>query len=439
MLKASKKGQELIKEISQNLAYKDKTQQEIEAEALVTAIGDMGESYFEGNQLTRFIDWVKDLFRKIGQRFGVQITPDTTLDMFTRDVVRQMLGGKELLAEEDEDGFFEMMINGVPTKVKNMGVDVINGFYSPIEKRLAETNIEKQSANKWLTSGVIGKGDEAIWTGVKAWLESKNPQEQVSKSEIQQFLKDNRISVVEVVKGEEKQLVEGWNPTKLYYEGKQIDGFVTNEANYEIYKISNSEYIVFNQDTEQEQTRTSLQGAKDLVSDEVHGEQSKRLTKFNLPDLIVAGDKSDYKEVLVTLPDRKKNVFGKESETLDYARETYGINSAEYRSVKRQFENRLEDDYGFSYTQIKELFNEYEKTPDVFKSTHFDEPNILVHLRMNTRTDADGNKILMLEEIQSDFSASYRKSQDMMLDYVNKNENEVIELYKKSGKLKVIC
>ena len=58
---------------------------------------------------------------------------------------------------------------------------------------------------------------------------------------------------------------------------------------------------------------------------------------------------------------------------------------------------------------------------------------------MNTRTDADGNKILMLEEIQSDFSASYRKSQDMMLDYVNKNENEVIELYKKSGKLKVIC
>jgi hypothetical protein len=439
LLKASKKGQELIKEISQNLAYKDKTQQEIEAEALVTAIGDMGESYFEGNQLTRFIDWVKDLFRKIGQRFGVQITPDTTLDMFTRDVVRQMLGGKELLAEEDEDGFFEMMINGVPTKVKNMGVDVINGFYSPIEKRLAETNIEKQSANKWLTSGVIGKGDEAIWTGVKAWLESKNPQEQVSKSEIQQFLKDNRISVVEVVKGEEKQLVEGWNPTKLYYEGKQIDGFVTNEANYEIYKISNSEYIVFNQDTEQEQTRTSLQGAKDLVSDEVHGEQSKRLTKFNLPDLIVAGDKSDYKEVLVTLPDRKKNVFGKESETLDYARETYGINSAEYRSVKRQFENRLEDDYGFSYTQIKELFNEYEKTPDVFKSTHFDEPNILVHLRMNTRTDADGNKILMLEEIQSDFSASYRKSQDMMLDYVNKNENEVIELYKKSGKLKVIC
>jgi hypothetical protein len=38
-----------------------------------------------------------------------------------------------------------------------------------------------------------------------------------------------------------------------------------------------------------------------------------------------------------------------------------------------------------------------------FKSTHFDEPNILVHLRMNTRTDAEGNKVLFLEEVQSDW------------------------------------
>ena len=31
---------------------------------------------------------------------------------------------------------------------------------------------------------------------------------------------------------------------------------------------------------------------------------------------------------------------------------------------------------------------------DYFQSSHFDEPNILVHLRMNTRTDSDGNKVL---------------------------------------------
>ena len=44
-----------------------------------------------------------------------------------------------------------------------------------------------------------------------------------------------------------------------------------------------------------------------------------------------------------------------------------------------------------------------------FKSSHFDEPNILVHLRMNTRIDAEGNKVLFLEEIQSDWGQKGKK------------------------------
>jgi hypothetical protein len=46
---------------------------------------------------------------------------------------------------------------------------------------------------------------------------------------------------------------------------------------------------------------------------------------------------------------------------------------------------------------------------DQFKSSHFDEPNILVHLRMNTRTDAEGNKVLFLEEVQSDWGQEGKK------------------------------
>ena len=44
-----------------------------------------------------------------------------------------------------------------------------------------------------------------------------------------------------------------------------------------------------------------------------------------------------------------------------------------------------------------------------FKSSHFDEPNILVHLRMNTRTDAQGNKVLFLEEVQSDWGQTGKR------------------------------
>jgi hypothetical protein len=44
-----------------------------------------------------------------------------------------------------------------------------------------------------------------------------------------------------------------------------------------------------------------------------------------------------------------------------------------------------------------------------FKSSHFDEPNILVHLRMNTRVDAEGKKVLFLEEVQSDWGQKGKK------------------------------
>lgn len=39
-----------------------------------------------------------------------------------------------------------------------------------------------------------------------------------------------------------------------------------------------------------------------------------------------------------------------------------------------------------------------------FRSSHFEEePNVLVHVRFNERTDTDGRKVLFLEEIQSDW------------------------------------
>lgn len=40
---------------------------------------------------------------------------------------------------------------------------------------------------------------------------------------------------------------------------------------------------------------------------------------------------------------------------------------------------------------------------ETYQSGHFDEPNILAHLRMKDRVDADGNKTLLIEEAQSDW------------------------------------
>jgi hypothetical protein len=51
-----------------------------------------------------------------------------------------------------------------------------------------------------------------------------------------------------------------------------------------------------------------------------------------------------------------------------------------------------------------ELARQKANLPEPFiNSSHFDEPNILAHLRMKDRVDADGNKTLLIEEAQSDW------------------------------------
>ena len=72
--------------------------------------------------------------------------------------------------------------------------DVENGFYSPLEKRLLDTKVEKQSVNKWKT---LLSGDEAKWTGLTDWLNSLKPDQTLSKTEIESWLKDNRVRVIE--------------------------------------------------------------------------------------------------------------------------------------------------------------------------------------------------------------------------------------------------
>ena len=57
----------------------------------------------------------------------------------------------------------------------------------------------------------------------------------------------------------------------------------------------------------------------------------------------------------------------------------------------------------------KERFTVQKQVKTDFKSSHFDEPNILVHLRMNTRVDAEGKKVLFLEEVQSDWGQKGKK------------------------------
>jgi hypothetical protein len=220
-------------------------------------------------------------------------------------------------------------------------LEIIDGFYSVVERKVLDTLQEKQSATKWINA--LGKGDEVTYTGLGGWLASKKPDEQVSKREILDWMKNNRIEV------------------KVRVMGK---------------------------------TRYSED-----------------------PTLQLEGEKENYQEVLVMLPSKSSSLD-------DTSMDLYGI---PFSQLRTEFPNGYESREQ-RVRDVNERMIQSGEGGEQFKSTHFNDPNILVHLRMNTRVDADGNKVLFLEEIQSDWGQKGKREGFY-------NANEVAELVAKQRQL----
>ena len=278
---------------------------------------------------------------------------------------------------------------------------LINGFYSDIEQKLLDTKKQSGSANEW--KSIVGEGDESKFTGLIDWL--SNQQGSVSKTDIQKYLKDNRIEVVEVVKGELSKK-ESEERDRLLEELNDIGAKKT-------LALLNGDTIKRN---ELEIKENELFNKLKPLSDRTNN----TLTKFTQYQL--EGEKENYKEVLVTMPKKKVKVDGfeiSETDTVIYEDRGMGKPLKVIKVIPKKFteasneaskyisDNSYKYEYNLDYNDGESVIDALKKggvkiDETNFESSHFEEPNILVHLRMNTRTDADGNKVLFIEEFQRD-------------------------------------
>ena len=101
--------------------------------------------------------------------------------------------------------------------------------------------------------------------------------------------------------------------------------------------------------------------------------------------------------------------------------------------------------------QIVDLQHEIhqeKRGQEFINSGHFDEPNILAHLRMKDRVDTDGNKTLLIEEAQSDWhqtgaDVGYKGGSEAISEATrkvneaniasNKAEQEMADYFKRNG------
>lgn len=247
---------------------------------------------------------------------------------------------------------------GMSTQIMGEGVSEL-GFYSAAKEAVNSIQQPKGTGEQFLkqiekTPGV--KPEEIKWTGLDDFLKSKKS---VTKAEVQEFLDKNRVEVKEV------SLADGGLKKKFSVNSPEDQDF------YDV--IDKQGKVVF----------TGPEDDADYLIDR----SLTKFSKYTLP----GGE--NYREILLTLPE-KPSPFKTFVKSMG---EKYG------RDTPR---NQWSPEDNSTYDSLLKGFSNEEEP---FRSGHFDQPNILAHLRVNDRVDADGKKVLFVEEVQSDWHQAGRK------------------------------
>jgi hypothetical protein len=245
-------------------------------------------------------------------------------------------------------------------------------FFSAVGRAVEAAKQEKASPAQWLgtlknTPGV--KPEETEWLGLEDWL--KQQKGSVTKVQIADYVRANAIEVKEVM----KPTVEGAAiQVRLDEIGKEISG---------LRRTADSGWLgeIQSPGAPQQAGRriAELEAERERLQGELRG------TKFSTYT-IPGGE--NYREMLLTLPPSTIDEAGLLNWTKDYVR-SIGENWDELSALEQQ-------EY-LSAARVRK-----DQSPVNFQSSHWDEPNILAHVRFNDRV-IDGKKTLLVEEVQSDW------------------------------------
>lgn len=252
-------------------------------------------------------------------------------------------------------------------------------------------------ALKFLSGRPGVKAAEFKWTGLDEFLKDKA---KVTPQEVQDYLAKNEVKVEEVTKGVQnmpKKLVQ-W---KRGHNVVQIDSAVSVESPESLYAKDVEKGLAKWVDENEEEISkeealkraTAIQKYYTKID---NGDANPQYAGYQTPG------GANYREFLLTLPDRS------------------GERAAELQAQKAEIEKEYPGDSLDSmpdwvserYLKISRELTGIYKTDDsgrgAFRSGHFTEKNIVVHVRVNDRM-VNGKKVLFVEEIQSDWAQKGRR------------------------------
>lgn len=274
------------------------------------------------------------------------------------------------------------------------------GFYSAVEQQ--SLNIPRKQGTGVSFLNDLSKGQdvkkyEMEAMGLEDFLKSKT---NVTRQEVQDFIANNRINVQEKILGGNEapsQDLLSWMSSRNIMQPRNPEGWQELSQKLERYA---QQHQKAQGAPESSQRYFTLSEEAGRISEGLNAGGSTagatKYQKYQLP----GGD--NYRELLLTLPNQwekpRAAQIANEAKIKALRQEMYGTSGTD--EIRSEI-SRLHNENTVLQKQISDA--------PIYKSSHFDEPNILAHMRVNDRVDAEGKKMLLIEEVQSDWHQAGRE------------------------------
>jgi hypothetical protein len=236
-------------------------------------------------------------------------------------------------------------------------------FYSAIENAVKNAKQPSATADQWL--GYL-KNQPGVKQEELDWVLGELPKGKITKAELEQHIAAHKVELKEVNKGDKKSKLEiVQNDTTHAYQREPLYNIVDRSTGEIVGR--NYEYASADREVARREGRLN----NGIVSSTIDRSNDTKFSQYQLP----GGE--NYQEKLLTLPQKTKQTFEEWSK---------------------------ENGYG-DHEGSRNLYNDIvsgartDANNRGFVSSHWDEPNVLAHARMNDRFIPDETKVNSLNEL----------------------------------------
>lgn len=298
-------------------------------------------------------------------------------------------------------------------------------FFSALSRVVEASKTGKASAAQWKatlakTPGL--KKEELEFTGVNDWLDAQDGP--VSREALSDFISQNGVQVQEVVKGggsaltneqQTQRLAIIEEADRLRAERDRMDATIERPNKEQKARLAEIDARLTELLDQIAPLNQIIQQAAEAHGGRVSGKDRVKWSQYALPGAVPGS----YRELLLVLPVKVSDAAAdaKKATAASAAaeREVNEKIAAWYRALPEAERNPrgpvpAESPYAAEWAAMREGIGNVSNWQrnistagkDTFKSSHWDEPNVLAHVRFDERVDANGSRTLFLEEVQSD-------------------------------------